>query len=159
MRYEKPQSPLKLGENHIYPLTTYDQIILDDGSRWDGLGGTTHVGDEAPENDKMLLKNSWQVFKTKKQCIYLLYYPVILFLVGFLFFQTLNLVLCIEVYPINNVLVVLGEKQRGSAIHIHISILPQTPLPSRLAYNTEYSSMCNTIGLCWLSILSITMCT
>ena len=55
MRYEKPQSPLKLGENHIYPLTTYDQIILEDGSRWDGLGGTTYVGDEAPENDKMLL--------------------------------------------------------------------------------------------------------
>ena len=37
MAYIKPQSPLKLGEDHIYPLTTYDQIIMDDGSRWDGI--------------------------------------------------------------------------------------------------------------------------
>ena len=36
MAYLKPQSPLKMGDNHIYPLTTYDQIMLEDGSRWDG---------------------------------------------------------------------------------------------------------------------------
>lgn len=36
MAYIKPQSPLKLGEDHIYPLTTYDQILMSDGSRWDG---------------------------------------------------------------------------------------------------------------------------
>ena len=36
MAYIKPLSPLKLGEDHIYPLTTYDQIIMKDGSRWNG---------------------------------------------------------------------------------------------------------------------------
>lgn len=33
MSYLKPQSPLIIGENHIYPLTTYDQIINKDGNR------------------------------------------------------------------------------------------------------------------------------
>lgn len=55
MKNYKPQSPLVVNGNGVFPLTTYDQIILENGSRWDGLGGTTHVGDEAPENDKMLL--------------------------------------------------------------------------------------------------------
>lgn len=33
MSYLKPQSPLIIGEDHIYPLTTYDQIINKDGNR------------------------------------------------------------------------------------------------------------------------------
>lgn len=36
MAYLKPQSPIKNGEDRIYPLTTYDQIIMADGSRWNG---------------------------------------------------------------------------------------------------------------------------
>ena len=36
MAYLKPQSPIKNGQDHIYPLTTYDQIIMPDGSRWNG---------------------------------------------------------------------------------------------------------------------------
>ena len=32
----------------------------------------------------------------------------------------------------NNVVIVSGEQWRESAIYIHVSILPQTPLPSRL---------------------------
>ena len=36
MSYLKPQSPIKNSNDHIYPLTTYDQIIMPDGSRWDG---------------------------------------------------------------------------------------------------------------------------
>lgn len=36
MAYYKPQSPIKNGEDHIYPLTTYDQIIMPDGTRWNG---------------------------------------------------------------------------------------------------------------------------
>jgi hypothetical protein len=50
---------------------------------------------------------------------------------------------------------VLGEQQRDSATHIHVSILPQTPLPSRLPYNIEQSSICYTVGPCWLFILFI----
>ena len=34
--YLKPQSPILYKENYIYPLTTYDQIIMPDGSRWQG---------------------------------------------------------------------------------------------------------------------------
>ena len=33
---------------------------------------------------------------------------------------------------INNVVIVSGEELRDSAICIHVSIFPQTPLPSRL---------------------------
>ena len=40
-------------------------------------------------------------------------------------------------------------------MHIHVSILPKTPFPSRLAQNIEQSSMCYTVGFCWLSILNI----
>lgn len=36
MAYIKPLSPIKSGEDFIYPLTSYDQIIMEDGSRWDG---------------------------------------------------------------------------------------------------------------------------
>ena len=32
----KPQSPLVMNGEGIFPLTTYDQIIMPDGSRWDG---------------------------------------------------------------------------------------------------------------------------
>lgn len=35
----KPQSPLMLGENGILPLTSYDQIIMPDGTRWNGMSG------------------------------------------------------------------------------------------------------------------------
>lgn len=32
----KPQAPLKYKGDHIFPVTTYDQIIMRDGSRWNG---------------------------------------------------------------------------------------------------------------------------
>ena len=38
---------------------------------------------------------------------------------------------------VNNVVIVSGGQQRDSAIHTHVPILPQTPLPSRLAGNIE----------------------
>ena len=71
----------------------------------------------------------------------------------------LNFLFYIGVYLINNVVIVLGEQQRDSAIHTHGSILPQTPLPSRLPHNMEQSSRCYTVSPCWLSILSIAVCT
>ena len=42
--------------------------------------------------------------------------------------------------PINNVVIVSGGQQRDSVIHIHVSILPQTPLVSRLPHNIEQIS-------------------
>jgi len=34
-----PQAPIKYKGDYIYPLTRYDQIIMRDGSRWNGSGG------------------------------------------------------------------------------------------------------------------------
>ena len=45
----------------------------------------------------------------------------------------------------NSVVVVSGGQQRGSAIDSHVSILPQTPLPSRLPHNIEQSSLENEV--------------
>ena len=50
---------------------------------------------------------------------------------------------------------VSGGQQKDSAIHIHVSIVLQTPFPSRLPHNIEQSSLCYTVGPCWLSILNI----
>lgn len=35
-QFYKPQSPLELDGNYIYPLTYFDQIILPNGGRWSG---------------------------------------------------------------------------------------------------------------------------
>ena len=52
-------------------------------------------------------------------------------------------------------MIVSGEQPRDSATHIHVSTLPQTPLPSRLPHHIEQSSLRYTVGPCWLSILNI----
>ena len=58
----------------------------------------------------------------------------------------------------NNVVTVSGEQQRDSATHIHVSILPQTPLPYRLPHNIKQSFICYIVGLFWLSILKVAVC-
>ena len=78
---------------------------------------------------------------------------------NFYFFNTKNILYWDIAGLTNNVVIVSGEQQRDSATHIHASILPQTPLPSRLPHNVEQSSICCTIALCWLSILNIAECT
>ena len=42
-----------------------------------------------------------------------------------------------------------------SVIHIHVSIPFQILFPFRLLHNIEQSSLCYTVGPCWLSILNI----
>ena len=59
----------------------------------------------------------------------------------------------------SNVVMVSGEQWRDSVIHIHVFILLQTRLRSKLPYNTEQSSLCYTVGHCWLFILNIAECT
>ena len=66
-----------------------------------------------------------------------------------------NFLFCIGIWEISNVMIVSGEQIGNSAIHIHVSILPQTSLPSRLPHNIEQSSLCCIVGPCWLSILNI----
>ena len=51
-------------------------------------------------------------------------------------------------------MIVSGGQQKDSAIHIHVSILLQSHLPSKLSHNTEQSSLCYTVIPCWLSILN-----
>ena len=48
---------------------------------------------------------------------------------------------------------------KPAAIHVLVSIIPQTPLPSRLPHSIEQSSLCYTVSPCWLSILTIAVCT
>ena len=60
---------------------------------------------------------------------------------------------------INNFVIVSGGQQRDSAVHIHVSILAQTPLPSRLPHNVEQSSLYCTVGPCWVSVLNTAVCT
>ena len=45
-----------------------------------------------------------------------------------------------------NVVIVSGEHLRDSASHIHVYILPQTPLPSKLLHYIEQCSMCYTVS-------------
>ena len=53
---------------------------------------------------------------------------------------------------INNIVLVSGVQQSDSVIRIHISILFQILFPFRLLKNIEQSSLCYTVGPCWLSI-------
>ena len=50
------------------------------------------------------------------------------------------------------------EQWMDSAIQTYVSILLQI-LPSSLPHNTEQSSLCYTVGPCWLPILNIAVCT
>ena len=49
-----------------------------------------------------------------------------------------NFLFYIGIQLINNVVMVSGEEWRDSAILIHVSVLPETPLPSRLAHHVLY---------------------
>lgn len=49
MAYLKPQSPIKYNEDHIYPLTTVDQIIMDDGNRLSGVCVTLEKPEESED--------------------------------------------------------------------------------------------------------------
>ena len=51
-------------------------------------------------------------------------------------------------------MLVSGVQQSDSVIYIHISILYQILFPFRLSQSIEQSSLCYTVGPCWLSILN-----
>ena len=56
-------------------------------------------------------------------------------------------------------MIVSGTQLNDSVLCIHVSILPQTPLQSRLPHNIEQCSLCYTVSPCWSSILNIAVCT
>ena len=58
----------------------------------------------------------------------------------------------------NSGVIVSGEQWRDSAIHSHVSVLLQTPLPSRPPQNMGQSSLRHTVGPPWLSILNTGAC-
>lgn len=43
---------LKKGDQYIYPATYYNQVIMPDGTRWDGTAGSdsVHIGSELPSD-------------------------------------------------------------------------------------------------------------
>ena len=50
-------------------------------------------------------------------------------------------------------MLVSGVQQSDLVLHTYISISYQILFPYRLLQNIEYSSLCYTVGTCWLSIL------
>ena len=65
----------------------------------------------------------------------------------FLQFITLFFLLFFTHFLRKLIVTVSCEELRDSVIHIYVSILSQTPLPSRLPHNIEQSPLCLT-GLC-----------
>ena len=135
--------------------------ILGSG-RYPGEGNGNPLQDSCLE--KSMARRAWWVTvhgvtKTEqlnKALTYTLSFTKQVTLLYFFFF---NFLFYIGVQPINNVVIVSGEHQRDSAICIHVSILPSTPLLSRLPHNIEQSSLCYTVDPCWLSILNIAVWT
>ena len=58
----------------------------------------------------------------------------------------------------NNVMIVSGVQQSDSVLHRRVSLLFQILFPFRLLHNIEQSSLCSTVGPCWLSISYIAVC-
>ena len=46
----------------------------------------------------------------------------------------------------------------NSVIHTHVSIVFQNLFPFRVLQSIEQSSLCYTVGPCWLSILNTAVC-
>ena len=59
----------------------------------------------------------------------------------------------------NNGVLISGVQQSDLVTHIHESILCQVLFPFRLLQSIEQSSLCYTVGPCWLFILNIFGCT
>ena len=56
-------------------------------------------------------------------------------------------------------MLVSGIQQSDSVIHTYIYIyIFQILFPYRLLQNIKYSSMCYTVGPCWLPILYVVVC-
>ena len=47
-----------------------------------------------------------------------------------------------------------GEQRRAESYVYTYLFFPQTPVPFRLPHNIEQSSLCYTVGPCWLSTLN-----
>jgi hypothetical protein len=45
--YFKPQSPLQIGSDFVYPITTADQVLTDDGSRLSAKYISADLSDES----------------------------------------------------------------------------------------------------------------
>ena len=60
--------------------------------------------------------------------------------IAFFFFFSLNFYFVLRCSLLTNNVIVSGEQLRDSAIHIHVSVLLQTPLLCSLPHNTEQSS-------------------
>ena len=74
---------------------------------------------------------------------------------GHFFFQTLNFLFFFSYWP-------RADEQycdfRWTVTHTHVSILPQTPLPSRLPHDTGQRSLSCPAGPCWFSMLNTAVC-
>ena len=84
-----------------------------------------------------------------------------------IFFSSFFFFFLTEVQLGYNVILVSDAQQSDSVLYIHIYVyihtceyisLFQILFPYRLLENIEHSSLCYTVGLCYLSILYIVVC-
>ena len=66
-----------------------------------------------------------------------------------------KLLFCIGVQLTNNAVLISGVQKSNSVVHIHVAVIFQILFPYRLLQSTEQSSLCYTVGSCWLSIVNI----
>ena len=58
----------------------------------------------------------------------------------------------------NYIVPFLGIQQSDSVLHLQVSLLFHILFPYKLLQNIEQSSLCCTVGPCWLSILYTGVC-
>ena len=78
--------------------------------------------------------------------------------VQFLYINYTILKFYIGVSLINIIVLLSHVQQSDSDIHIQVSIIFQILFPFSLLQNNEQSSLCCTVGPCWLSIVYIAVC-
>ena len=70
----------------------------------------------------------------------------------------LNFLCYIGVQLVNSVVLVSDEQRSDSVIHTHISIFSQIFFSYSLLQKFGYSSLCYTVGSCWLFTVNISVC-
>ena len=69
-----------------------------------------------------------------------------------------SLIYFTDVYLIYNIVLVSGVQQSDLVIYIYVYILFHILFHYGLLQDTEYSSLCYTVGPCCLSILNVIVC-
>ena len=126
-------------------LTSYSPWGLKELGMAEPLSTCAHNVVIFPEKNGMQINMKLCEDSTKSFLIKHIFYFILFF----------NFLFSIGVELIENIVTVSGVQQSDSVMHIRVSIL----FSFRLLPNSEQSSLCYTVGPCWLSVLRIAVCT